>query len=175
MATSSGVASNEEFYKIVRKRTAESFRKKYVTSISKKDEELIEQLRSKPGSAYSLGNVIWLLSSIAIFYLTDFALVLIYDPRIYRLWFNIGVASLSVAVLCCLYCIVWLSWIKGVRSEKWEDHNAFVIPIATAAGIVAGGFICYSVWPVWSIFTIPIVASQFMGFIVIVAMIPSIF
>lgn len=118
--------------------------------------------------------MLWLLASIGVFYFTDFALVLLYDRRVDRLWLNAGAACIGVAVLCCLYCIVWLSWIKKVHSDKWEQHNSFVIPIATIASLIGGVVLCKSVWPVWSILTIPIMVSQFMGFVVFIAMIPDI-
>ena len=118
--------------------------------------------------------MLWLLTSIGVFYFTDFALVLLYDKRVDRLWLNIGASGIGIAVLCCLYCIVWLSWIKKVRSEKWEEYNPYVIPTATIATLIGGAMICKSVWPVWSILAIPILGTQFMGFIVFIAMIPDI-
>ena len=51
----------------------------------------------------------------------------------------------------------------------------FVIPIATIATIVGLVMVCYSLWPVWGVLTFPIVGSQFMGFVVVVAMLPDIF
>lgn len=118
--------------------------------------------------------MLWLLASIGVFYVTDFALVLLYDRRVNRFWLQTGAGFLLLALLCALYCIVWLSCIKKIRSDKWEDHNPFVIPVATVSMLAGGVLVCYSVWPVWSVLTIPIVGIEIMGFIVFIAMIPDI-
>lgn len=64
MATDQDTASQrnvedakEEFYKKVRQRTAESWRKKYVTTAKEEEEakKVLKRLRTKPESAYSIG------------------------------------------------------------------------------------------------------------------------
>lgn len=127
-----------------------------------------------PYVCFHLQNVLWLLASIGVFYFTNFALVVLYDERVDGVWLYSGAGCISITIVCCLYCIVWLTWIKRVQSDKWEEHNVLVIPLATIAAIVGGVLICKGLWPVWSVLTIPIVGIQFMGLVVAVAMIPDI-
>lgn len=114
------------------------------------------------------------MTSIGVFYITDFALVVLYDERVDRNWLYAGVGSLGIASLCCFYCIVWLKWIKKVPSDNWETHNPFVIPIATISIIIGSAFVCKGLWAVWHVLTFPIVGTQFMGLIVVIAMVPDI-
>lgn len=118
--------------------------------------------------------MLWVIASIGVFYFTDFGLVVLYDTRVNRTWLNVGCVFLMMAVACCLYCVIWLSKVKGIKHEKWEEHNMFVIPVATISSILCMMLVCYSLWPIWNVFTIFIVGVQFMGFIVVVAMVPDI-
>ena len=44
---------------------------------------------------YNLANFCWLVVSIATFYYTDFALAVLYDPRVHRLGLPIKASSLK--------------------------------------------------------------------------------
>ena len=118
--------------------------------------------------------MVWLLASIGIFYLTDFAAVVLYDTRVDRRWLYGALSLFLIAGICCSYCIIWLSWIKKIHSDYWEDSNQFVIPVATASMLLGTIALCKSLWSVWSFLTVLIVGTQVMGLVVFVAMIPSI-
>ena len=96
-----------------------------------------------------------------------------YHPGIHRSWLYAGIGCLGISFICFLYCVLWLSCIKKVKSDNWEDYNSFVIPIATVAIILGCGLICRGLWPVWSVLTFPIVGIQIYGFVIFVAMIPG--
>ena len=38
----------------------------------------------KAESPYNVNNILWLLASVAVIYLTDFPMVVFYDPRVHR-------------------------------------------------------------------------------------------
>jgi len=109
-----------------------------------------------------------------IFYLVDFGAVVLYDQRVETLTLYAGAGFLSVSVLCCLYCVIYLSWYQRIDSDHWEQHNVFVIPVATACGVIGCGLVTRALWPVWGVFTFPIVGSQFTGVVIIIAMLPDI-
>ncbi len=41
-----------------------------------------------------------------------------------------------INVLIAAYLIVWLSFIKKVSSDKWNDLHPMLIPIATASFVI---------------------------------------
>lgn len=137
-----------------------------------KFEKKFEKYRSRD-YPYSIQNVLWLIGSIALFYYTDFYVAVRYDPRVNRLWFNIGGIMILVNMGIAAFLIVYLSWIKKMSSDDWEKNYPCAIPIATGAFIMGGMCVTVGLWPVWSIFTPFMLFTFFMGFVVTVAMIPN--
>ncbi|XP_041370561.1 transmembrane protein 128-like [Gigantopelta aegis] len=135
----------------------------------KEFERKFEKYRTKT-SAFNFQNILWLLAAMAVFHFTDFVLVLRYDPRIDRLWFNIGAILIAINLSIAFFLVVWLTFIKKISSDNWERMYPAAIPIASAAFL--GGGICLMVglWPVWGFLTPPILFIIFMGFVVVIAM-----
>lgn len=105
--------------------------------------------------------------------MVDFAGVVMYDHRVDRLWLKAGSVCMVVAGGCFLYCVVWLSLIRKVRSDRWEEYNPYVIPAATIAMVVGLILLCGALWPVWRFLTFPIVTLQVYGLVIMIAMIPD--
>ncbi|KAL5020862.1 hypothetical protein ScPMuIL_000017 [Solemya velum] len=124
-------------------------------------------------SAYSIQNVLWLISAFAVFYYTDMVNALRYDRRIDRTWLNAGLLSVGITVSISLFLIIWVSCVKKRHSDDWERLYPAAIPIATAAFILGGICLTKGLWPIWSIFTPVILFVLFMGFVVTVAMLPN--
>lgn len=124
-------------------------------------------------SPYTLRNVVWLVAAMAVFYYSDFYPALKYDPRINRTWLNIGLMLIAVNIGIALFLIIWISCVQKINSDEWERRYPAAIPVATGAFII--GAICLTVglWPVWSILTPLILFVLFMGFVVIVTMLPN--
>ncbi|WAR22195.1 TM128-like protein [Mya arenaria] len=146
---------------------------KQIDSDTKKKFDIQHRKYRKSESAYSIQNVCWLIASMAVFYYTDFYRAVLYDPRILRLWFNVGVVLVGVNICIALFLIVYLSFIKKVHSDEWESRYPAAIPVASAAFVVGGIFMTVGLWPVWGIFTPAILIVFLMGFVVLIAMMPN--
>ncbi|XP_064601964.1 transmembrane protein 128-like [Liolophura sinensis] len=129
--------------------------------------------RNLTSSPYTIQNVCWLIVSMAVFYYTDFYLVLRYDPKVNRFWLNIGLLLIGVNVSIALFLILWLNYVKKLTTDQWEKRYPAAIPIATACFILGGILLTVGLWPVWRILTPVILAVLFMGFVVTVAMFPN--
>ncbi|ESO96853.1 hypothetical protein LOTGIDRAFT_231679 [Lottia gigantea] len=124
----------------------------------------------KKSSPFCIQNILWLISSIAVFHFTDFYMVIRYNPKVNSLWFNIGAILILINISVAVFLVVWLTFIKKVPSEQWERRYPSAIPTATACFIFGSIFVNIGLWPVWGIFTPVILFVIFMGFIVTVAM-----
>ncbi|KAL3865145.1 hypothetical protein ACJMK2_006766 [Sinanodonta woodiana] len=127
----------------------------------------------KTESPYSIQNILWLIASMATFYYSDFYLAVTYDPRVNRLWFNIGMLLVGVNICIAVFLIIWLSYIKKIDSDQWEKRYPAAIPIATASFVLGAFVLTVALWPVWGILTPVILFVLFMGFIVLIAMLPN--
>ncbi|CAI9733034.1 Hypothetical predicted protein [Octopus vulgaris] len=124
-------------------------------------------------SPYSIWNVMWLLTAMATFYYTDFYPALLYDTRINRFWLNLGALLIGVNITIGAFLILWTSCIKKISSDEWERQYPAAIPTATASFILGAVCVTIGLWPVWSILTPLILFFIFMGFVVVVAVIPN--
>ncbi|KAK2166440.1 hypothetical protein LSH36_39g10033 [Paralvinella palmiformis] len=129
-------------------------------------------LRVKRESPYSVENILWLISSIAVFYYADFARAMLYDPDVRRSWFYIGLVLMGLTCAIAFFLIVYLSWIKKMSTDDWELQYPAAIPVATASFAFGSFCVTIGLWPVWGVLTIPILFTQFMGFIVVIAAVP---
>ncbi|XP_077992706.1 transmembrane protein 128-like [Glandiceps talaboti] len=168
---------NEETTVRARKRLlADHFLKIYgkdLKEFDKEAEEKFKKVHESQNSSQWMSNIFWMIASIAVFYYTDFAIAIRVDPRINRLWFNIGVALVALNIAIGFYFIVICSWIRKIPTDDWEKHAPALIPVATAVFII--GSICLNVglWPLWKIFTPVILFTLFMGVVVLISIIPN--
>ncbi|XP_061192871.1 transmembrane protein 128-like [Saccostrea echinata] len=143
------------------------------------DEETRKEFEKKFGkyrskdSPYSIQNILWLISSIAVFYYTDFYIACRYDQRVNRVWFNVGAILMLVNLSIAAFLIVYITYIKKVSTDNWETLYPAAIPIATGSFILGGICVTVGLWPIWSIFTPVILFTLFMGMIVTIAMLPN--
>ncbi|KAL8585828.1 hypothetical protein ACOMHN_065178 [Nucella lapillus] len=121
-------------------------------------------------SAFSIQNILWMVASMAVFHFSEFHNVIRFDPRINRVWFNVGVSLIGVTLAIALFLIVWLSLVKKVHSEHWEKRHPAAIPVATASFIIGSLCLLKGLWPVWGLLTPFILVTLFMGIVVLIAM-----
>ncbi|KAI0231453.1 hypothetical protein LSAT2_018151 [Lamellibrachia satsuma] len=154
----------------VRKRVAEQV---FQQLKSTKDDDDDKVKKGKPQSPFTLTNILWLVAAAATLYYLEFVTTAFSDPRVHRVWFNVGVILISINITIALFLIIYLSFIKKVDSEEWETRYPAAIPIAT--GCFCFGALCVTVglWPVWNLLTPVFLFILFMGFVVIVTMVPS--
>lgn len=132
----------------------------------------VERQIKTSSSPYTIQNVMWLVLTGLVLYFTEFLSVILYDIRINRTWFNIGVALVTVHITIGAYLVVFLSWVKKMPSDKWEAKHPLAVPVATFA-FVTGGFCCMvGLWPVWGFLTPFILLCLTLGGVVTIAMIP---
>ena len=67
-----------------------------------------------------------------------------------------GFGLIGVNVAIAFYMIVWLSFIKKVSTNSWNDLHPTLIPIATACFVTGSLFLTVAIWPVYSFLTAPI-------------------
>ncbi|GFN73763.1 transmembrane protein 128-like [Plakobranchus ocellatus] len=132
--------------------------------------ELDAREPSKSASPFCFQNLLWLVVALMVFYFSDFFRVMMYDLRIKRIWYWIGIAMMSIHIGTAAFLVIWLGYWKKISSEHWDKKYPKAIPIATASFLV--GILCLSValWPVWGFLAPIILLSLFMGVVIIVAM-----
>ncbi|XP_048747332.1 transmembrane protein 128-like [Ostrea edulis] len=188
--TESGpLLASDEVLENVRRRVQQKIAGKFIGAIGtdedksslsqNMDEETREQFEKRFGkyrtkeSPYSIQNILWFVSSIAVFYYTDFYIACRYDQRVNRVWFNVGAILILVNVSIAAFLIVYITYIKKVSTDDWETHYPAAIPIATGSFIIGGVCVTVGLWPIWNIFTPVILFTLFMGLIVTLAMLPN--
>ncbi|XP_041476514.1 transmembrane protein 128-like [Lytechinus variegatus] len=173
--------STDNEYEIRRRRIAKVFMEAYggdILKYRKTDPKKLEEMQkkreeaeAKASSPYNFQTVFWILSSIAIFKLTDFLPAILYNSAVNRTWLYVGVCFLGVNLIIALYLIVVCSWIRKIND--WEKHCPCAIPIATCSFVA--GTLCLNIalWPVYGFLTPLFLFTLFMGFIVLVSLLPN--
>jgi len=159
---------------LLRRRVAGKFLQQFQKDREQEEEAFIKgNETSVPKSPYTIQNVIWIVAAIAVFYFTDLPIAVLYDPRIYRTWLNIGIVLIGANLGIASYLIVYLSWIKKLNSDEWDVRHPAAIPIATAC--FAFGSICMTValWPLWGWCTPLILFTELMAVVVVISLLPN--
>lgn len=91
----------------------------------------------RAASAFSLWfeNACWLLASVACVYFTDIVNVVLYDQTIYRHIMLFAFFLIACNICIAFYLIVYVTCIRKINSNKWNDLYPGLIPIATACFI----------------------------------------
>ncbi|XP_006919054.1 transmembrane protein 128 [Pteropus alecto] len=126
----------------------------------------VEQ-KEQPLPRLNIHSGFWILASIAVTYYVDFFKT-IKENFHTSSWFLFGGALLLVSLSIALYCILYLEWYHGIGD--YDVRYPALIPITTAAFIVAG--ICFNIalWHVWSFFTPLLLFTQFMGVVMLISL-----
>eukprot|EP00794_Sanderia_malayensis_P005670 gene5670-6366_t len=78
-------------------------------------------------------SIFWMVSSMAVFYFTDFYVAIRIDPRVDWAWLYSGIAFLSTTLLIAITCIVWYHYIQGV--SDYDKQFPYLVPMATVCFI----------------------------------------
>ena len=97
-----------------------------------------QQQTNSYSSSLSFENACWFIGALTCLYISDILNVILSDERIHRSLMTISFALISVNILIALYMVIYLTKIKKILSNKWNEHNPILIPLATAC------FICGS-------------------------------
>lgn len=89
-----------------------------------------QQTSVEPQSTLSLENICWLIAAAFCLYFTDILNVLLRDDRINKSLLFCSISLISVNILIGIY-LIYLNKFKYIESSKWNDHNPYMIPIAT--------------------------------------------
>lgn len=137
------------------------------------DHEKEKGKKHKRESPFTVTNILWLLAAAATIYYLEFVTTALSDPRVYRVWFYTGVVLIGVNLTIALFLIFYLSFIKKVDSDDWDKRYPAAIPVATGSFCLGAFCVTIGLWPVWNILTPVFLFTLFMGFIVMVTMVPS--
>ncbi|CAK8682804.1 unnamed protein product [Clavelina lepadiformis] len=135
--------------------------------------DIPKNLPSNAKQRIKVDTILWLAISICTFYYSDILNVILHEPGLNGFTYNAAILLSGFAIAIALYYIMWLNLIKGIDADDWEAHNSYGIPIATGSFVLSA--ICWIVamWPVYGVKTPAIVFILFMGFIMLVSIIPS--
>ncbi|XP_071483388.1 transmembrane protein 128-like [Diadema antillarum] len=174
------VTSTETEYELRRRRIAKVFMDAYGTDILKHrklDQKKLEDLEEKekeeagPTSPYNFQTFFWILGTFTIFYFTDFIPSMLYDPQVKRTWLFVGFGFLAINVSIAIYLIVFCSWMRKIND--WERHVPTAIPIATCSFVCGSLCLNIALWPVYGFLTPLMLFTIFMGFVVVVSLLPN--
>jgi hypothetical protein len=114
--------------------------------------------------------VLWLIAGFAVLNATDFIKVCALDPRVVRTALNVGLLAIVVMLCVIAYLIVWLSIVRGVDWDRIQNSSAtskhgkspYRKSISRAVGLASGALVTsilsfpIAVWPVWHLWSAPI-------------------
>lgn len=142
-----------------------------VESLSPEDRAILDHAVSKQTSNFNFTTIMWMTVAIMLFNYLDFAMVVTYDIRIKRYWFNIGLAMIGVNLLIGAYLVIYMSYY--CRKPDWKNHtHPALIPISTLFGVLGLLFCTIGLWPVWGVFTPFILFVLFMGVVMLATLLP---
>lgn len=138
--------------------------KEVVTTYEKEEMDVIEK-KPKQGKLSRLFSVmeslLWIALAVGVFLYTDFGNTALFDSRVNRLYFQLGVGSLSMFVAIGFYLVVWCSWWCG--EDDWDSVSPHLVPVASG-GLIGGFVLCtIGLWPVWTYFAPVIIFILMMG------------
>ena len=129
-----------------------------------------------PGDdAFCVSNFLWLGAACLLVYYMDFIDVAVLSPlrgegHLNTTFYVAGLFLLTINFSIFYYLVVYLSWNRGVKSEHWDSYIPRAVPVATASFVGATLFLSIGLWPRWSVLTVPILSTVFMGVIVVISM-----
>lgn len=94
-----------------------------------------QQQTVNTSSSLSVENICWLIASIICAYYSDIINVILHDHRIYRSLMVTSFCLIGINVAIASYMIIWLTHVKKVSANQWNESNPVLIPIATACFI----------------------------------------
>eukprot|EP00051_Salpingoeca_urceolata_P003211 m.56069 g.56069 ORF g.56069 m.56069 type:complete len:199 (+) comp12577_c0_seq1:526-1122(+) len=111
-----------------------------------------------------LWGVFWIMAMIFVVHYFDVKDALVYDRRLNRTLFMVGLGLLGLSMAVGTYCIYYLGVVRKI--ENYDVHSPWAVPTAAFSGFVGWVIITISVWSIWSWMTLLIVPSCFMGILV---------
>ncbi|KAJ7978899.1 Transmembrane protein [Quillaja saponaria] len=123
-----------------------------------------------------LESCLWLASAAFVVYFGDRRFNLIYllwhDERIRRLPLYLGMIGVGVNVLIFIYTSI-LAWRvrrvdEKLELKKWEITSITALPFVTLCGLISFCLFAFSLWPIWSFLTLPLLFTLFMACMVII-------
>ncbi|KAJ8606276.1 hypothetical protein CTAYLR_010319, partial [Chrysophaeum taylorii] len=163
------------------------------------EEEAKRNKRKRSEAAEHIATKIQALAWVAaggfVMYQTDLPNVMMRDPNVNRVWFNIAAACFAMNCVLCFYLAVWLPYVQRIHIE-WSVYCPRVIPTMTIVGVMcsfsfdpasylpseSSGVECLvfffccrlirGLWPVWGLLTPLILALTFMACIMSLHFIP---
>ena len=94
----------------------------------------IETDKSKPKS-FTFENLCWFIASLMCIYFSDITNIILYDQSIYRHIMLFAFCLISCNVLIAFYLIIYVTYVKQINSNKWNELYPGLIPVATACFI----------------------------------------
>ncbi|XP_058206832.1 uncharacterized protein LOC131320223 isoform X1 [Rhododendron vialii] len=116
-------------------------------------------------------NFLWIASAVFIIFLGDghsnFIFILWHDDRIRRVPFYLGMVGVGLNVIFFLYTSL-SAWSSRKSGEKWDSPSTSALPFVTLLGIISFCLFSFSLWPLWSFLTLPLLFTLFMAGMVLV-------
>lgn len=127
-----------------------------------------EKTKQKPLPRVNVHSVFWILASVAATYYVEFFKVFKEHVQEGSASLLVGSLFLAASLSVAVYCIIYLEWHCGIAD--YDAKNPALVPIAITTFLVAS--LCYNVafWPVWSYLTPLLLFTQFMGLVMLVAL-----
>lgn len=124
----------------------------------------------KAAAGIGLDDVFWIVASLYIIQYFDILDAVMFDPRIHPEFFRAAKYLMGASVGCGAVCAIVLDWWYKIDYEKAYPK---AIPAITTLGL--GGTLCFwrAMWPVWHFWSLLIIPTLFMGFIISLTLIPK--
>jgi hypothetical protein len=96
--------------------------------------------KTNKDSTLTLENFCWFIASIACVYFTDICNVILYNQNVHRNLMLIAFCLIGFNLLIASYLIIYVTYIKKVSTNKWNEMYPALIPIATGS-FIAGSIL----------------------------------
>lgn len=94
-----------------------------------------KQQQTATNATFTLENICWFIASILCVYFTDIINVILYDNNIYRKLLTIAFILIGINLTIACYLIAYVTYIKKINSNRWNELYPALIPVATACFI----------------------------------------
>ena len=86
--------------------------------------------------------------------------------------FYVGLAAGFLFLLTFIYLHLYLKYVRKQEFlyDQWQIQAPIAIPIATACMLSSGFCFTLAFWPIWHIWTIPVLFLEFLGFVCVLSL-----
>lgn len=93
---------------------------------------------------------LWVCTAGFMVYSTNLVNVVLYDDRVHRGWFNLGLFLFGIAIAMLLYAVVWLPYVKKIHYDVEVVSPRFIPVAAVVFTLQSLWYVLCLLWLRWA-------------------------